>query len=632
MTSTSPLPHSLSDRESDDAIHRKLEMAAGLHRQQEIDKAEALYREILQARPAHFDAWNLLGAIALQRGEHEVAIAWIKRAIGIHPNHASSYANLGLALEACGRHADALASYQTALQLSPDLFITLHNCGKILLKFNRPAEALACFERMGELRPGDVDALVCRGTALLQLERYEEAIKDFQEILRSRPEHAQTYNNCGNAFSGLNRLVEALDCFDKALHLRPDYDMALNNRGGVLQDLGRHEEALASYEKALKFNPGNVKALNNYGVALAFFHRHEEALDYYQKALRIAPDFAQVHFNESLSRLAIGDFSSGWKKYAWRFKANGTILPVTEQPQWQGENPAGKTILLIGEQGFGDTLQFCRYATLLARAGAKVILQVPPSLRRLLARMEGVSQVVADREALPSFDAWSPLLSLPQHFHTTLDSIPAQLPYLQADEGDVASWNACLLQDGLHAQRRIGLVWAGNARVECRNALLTNLDTRRSMRLEQMSAFSKAPGAVFYSLQKGEPAAQSKEPPPSMRFFDHTERLNDFADTAALIMCLDLVISVDTSVAHLAGALGKPVWLLSRYDSCWRWLRGRTHSPWYPNMRIFRQPAPGEWAPVIDEAARALDVRGNSPRPGPESAGREPAGVSVDKG
>jgi tetratricopeptide (TPR) repeat protein len=540
------------------------------------------------------------------RGDHDAAIARIRHAIGINPDHASAHSNLGAAFEARGRLADALDSYQSALRLQPDSPTVLQSSGKILLQLDCPAEALTYFERLLTWRPEDVALLFCKANALLGAERYEDAITAFQQVLRNQPDHAQAYNNCGNAYGKLNRLAEALECYDKALQCKPDYDMALNNRAGILQDLNRHDEALASYEEALEINPDNAKTLNNFGVALAYFHRHEEALTCYEKASRIAPDFATVHFNESLSRLAMGDFLSGWKKYAWRFKANGTAFPAAEQALWQGQNPSGKTLLLVSEQGLGDTLQFCRYALPLARTGARVMLQVPASLQRLLARMEGVTQVAVPGETLPAFDAWSPLLSLPQYFHTTLDSIPAQVPYLRANEKDMAFWHTCLEQDGTLQTMRVGLVWAGNARRECGNTLLTNTDARRSMRLQHMAAFARTPHTAFYSLQKGEQAAQAGEPPPSMRFFDHTDRLNDFADTAALIMCLDLVISVDTSVAHLAGALGKPVWLLSRFDSCWRWLRGRNDSPWYPTMRIFRQPAPGKWDQVIDEVAGEL--------------------------
>lgn len=348
-----------------------------------------------------------------------------------------------------------------------------------------------------------------------------------------------------------------------------------------------------------------MRLYNNLGGALSDLGRPAEALACYDRALAIRPDDVSAHFGRSRPLLLRGEYAEGWREFEWR-RRGGTAEAIKlrgfAQPQWQGEDVAGKTLLLHAEQGFGDTLQFCRYASLVG-ATARVILEVQPPLVRLCSSLAGVAQVVARGEPPPAFDLHCPLMSLPLAVGTTLDTIPSEVPYLAADPELVAGWRERLAGlDGL----QVGLVWAGSLRPEPE---LSAIDRRRSITLAMMAPLGEASGVSFISLQKREPGAQSANAELGLALHDFTANLQDFADTAALIEALDLVISVDTSVAHLAGALGKPIWLLNRFDTCWRWLLDRDDSPWYPQLRQFRQPRPGDWNSALHAARDALQRR-----------------------
>jgi hypothetical protein len=358
---------------------------------------------------------------------------------------------------------------------------------------------------------------------------------------------------------------------------------------------------VAFHRRALELKPENANAQLNLGEALQRQGRIADAQAAYRRALDINPRLRQARFNLSLVELLLGDLRAGWTSYEARWDVYGRTHPAFSRPQWQGGSLAGKTILLHREQGLGDTLQFARYATLVARRGGRVVLETQKELLRLLASLEGVHQLVASGEPLPHFDVHSPLMSLPRVFETTLETIPAEIPYLHAVDSEAQAWAFRL---GSRRCLRVGLVWAGNARKDDPAASL--VDRRRSIQFAQLGPLGQIPGIEFYSLQKGPPAEQASQPGHGLCVIDHTVELRDFADTAALVANLDLVISVDTSVAHLVGAMGKPVWMLSRFDGCWRWLRDRPDSPWYPTLRIFRQARPDSWEDVIDNVRGAL--------------------------
>jgi hypothetical protein len=390
----------------------------------------------------------------------------------------------------------------------------------------------------------------------------------------------------------------------------------------VLNELGRPAEAEGVLRAALEAQPGSPGVLNNLGIALFAQGRLSKAEASYREALGRRPDFADAHNNLGIVLLAAGRFEEGWEEHEWRWKARHMAGGARgfSAPLWSGEVLGeGGVLLLHAEQGLGDTLQFCRYAPL-AAARARVVLEVQAPLARLLSSLPGVSQVIARGEALPAFDAQAPLLSLPRAFGTTIETVPARVPYLAADPDQAAAWGRRLAAlPGL----KVGLCWAGEPRAGFPE--LAAIDARRSISLAALAPLAKVAGVSFVSLQKGAPAAQAADPPPPMALFDYTAELADFADTAALVENLDLVISVDTSVAHLAGAMARPVWLLNRFDTCWRWLLDRQDSPWYPTLRLFRQTTPGDWTSVIADLRQALHTLAQTQ----EAGARLPSGRAV---
>jgi Flp pilus assembly protein TadD len=500
--------------------------------------------------------------------------------------------------------AEAEVGYRRVLAAQPNHADALHLLGIIAHQMRRDSLALELIDKALALKPNSADVVNNRGNALAELKRYDEALASYDKALALKPDYAEAFNNRGVALQELRRLDEALASYDQALALRPDYAEAFNKRGYALHDLDRLDEALASYDKAVALKPDLAEAFNNRGVTLQQQNRIDEALASYREALRLRPNFVQAHSNLGYALLLAGRFEEGWKEHEWRWKTEHMSgetrdFPV---PLWCGEAIGDRVILLHAEQGFGDTLQFCRYVPQIA-AGARTVLEVQAPLVRLLSRLPGITKIVARGDGLPSFDLHCPLLSLPRTLGTTLDNTPAAMPYLAADPTRAANWRRRLAGiaglDGL----RVGLVWAGGERVKWKTSAV---DHRRSVALNAMAPLGEASRVSFVSLQKGGPAAQAATPPHGMALHDFTADLHDFEDTAALIDGLDLVISVDTAVAHLAGALGKPVWLLNRFDSCWRWLLNRDDSPWYPLLRQFRQPSPGDWNSVIRCARDAL--------------------------
>ena len=529
---------------------------------------------ILNINPRHFDSLNLLGAIAAQTGDYQAAVNLIGKAIAVNPNVATSYNNLGNAL----------------------------------LDLKRQEEALACFEKALALRPDIADAYYNRGNALRELKRLDEALASYDKALALRPDCAEAYNNRGNVLLNLKRLDEALADFDRALALRPDIADAYYNRGNTLRELKRLDEALADYNRALALKPECADALCNRGIALQELSHLDAAIADYDRAIAIKPDFADAYLNKSLALLLGGDFGKGWELYEWRWFIAKTALKqsLIYRPLWLGvESLKDKTILLHSEQGMGDTIQFCRYATLVAQLGATVLLEVQPPLLELLKGLDGVCQVVAEGETLPPFDYHCPLMSLPLAFRTTIGTIPADIPYLKADPRKAAYWHTKL---SAHTKPRVGLVWSGGFRPNQPEVWVIN--ERRNIPLELISRIN-SPEFDFYSLQKGEPAEsellrRKQEVWPETNFFNFAQELNDFSDTAALIENLDLVLCVDTSTAHLAAAMGKPVWILNRFDSCWRWLLDRDDSPWYPTAKLYRQQRMGDWESVLDQVKTDL--------------------------
>jgi tetratricopeptide (TPR) repeat protein len=571
-----------------------------------LDEALASYDRALALRPDYAEALSNRGNTLQLLRRFDEALASYDRAITQRPDYVEALLNRGNTLKELQHYDEALASYARVLAIDPKSAQAHGNCGAVLHELQRFDEALASCDRALALRPDLAELHAIRGNALCGLKRYEEALVSYDRALALRPAIAEVHYNRGNVLHELRRFEEALASHDRALTLRPDYVEAHYNRGNALHLLKRFEEALTSYQRALALRPDHAEAIANRGATLHDLKRYDEALESYERALTLRPDFADAHYNEAICRLLLGDFDRGWKKHEWRWRtaqlknAKRNFL----RPLWLGsEEIEGRTILLHAEQGLGDTIQFCRYVPLLAGRGARVILEVQKPLRELMTTLSGAVQVVSRGDPLPPFDLHCPLLSLPLAMATRLETIPSAAPYLAAGESKTGTWQKRL---GADEKPRIGIVWAGSPRKELPGA--NRIDSQRSIAFDQLAPLFQIAECAFYSLQKGDDAVrQLRASSWRHAVVDWTDDLQDFSDTAALMENLDLIVSVDTSVAHLAGALGKPFWLLNRYNTCWRWLADREDSPWYPTARLFRQDSSREWAPVIARAAEALD-------------------------
>jgi Flp pilus assembly protein TadD len=440
--------------------------------------------------------------------------------------------------------------------------------------------------------PRDADALHLLGMIAGMAGRQDAAEGLLRQAVQLRPDSGDILAALGTTLFQCDRLGEAEQVYQRTLELSPDNFIARHNMGVIQQRVGNFPASAAHFKRATELAADNALAHLNLGAVLRDLDRIDESIAHVQQALRIDPNMGHAHMQLAWAWLLRGDFERGWREYEWRWRCPGAKFPQFPQPVWDGMPIHGKTIMLHAEQGLGDSIQFVRYASLLARPGAKVIVYCPQSLQKLLATAPGVAQAIIDARKLGAFDCWCPMLSLPLRFGTNLATMPAELPYLSPDPALSAKWADVMAGDprGL----RVGLCWAGNR--------ANYNDVNRSIPLEMLSLLGRVPDVVFYSLQVG---ADSPATPP-FAMIDRTSQIKDFADTAALVSRLDLVISVDTAVAHLAGALGKPVWLLVPFAPDWRWLLERPDSPWYPTMRIFRKRPTEPWPPLIDRVAVEL--------------------------
>ena len=482
------------------------------------------------------------------------------------------------------------------LEYRGDDFDALHLFGFIHLQRRRNVEAIGFLTKAVKVNATSIDALSNLGLAFQNAGRLEEAIAQYRNALALTPRHPEILYNLGNAFLALDRITEALASYDEVLAVDPSHVGARVNRGNTLLRFNRPADALASYDHALALMPDHPQILTNRGHALRRLDRPQEALASLNAALEKSPDFAEAHFEAGLAHLTLGDFKAGWKAYEWRWKTGAFAdkRRAFRQPLWLGNAPlSGKTILLHAEQGFGDTLQFIRYAPLLKDSAAHVVCEVQPELMPLLAQLDGI-EVVAKGAVLPPFDLHCPLLSLPLAFGTEPATIPAPGPYLGAPAARVAHWRDRLPPGGFRA----GFVWSGSR--------AHKNDANRSIALSELSSmFASLPFACF-SLQREMRDADREVLQRLPKLIDLGPELSDFAETAAVISLLDVVVSVDTAVAHLAGALGKPVVILLPHAADFRWMRERNDTPWYRSAKLVRQPAFGDWNSAIGRLADEL--------------------------
>ncbi len=539
-----------------------LNEAVALQRQGQLREAEKIYSRVLKATPDNFDALNLLGAVKLQQGHIGEAQRLLVAAVKANPRAAGAWCNLGQALHALKRAPEALECLDKARALAPDDVNILNQHANVLVSFARPQEALAEFQQVLTRVPNHVEARLNSGLARAMLGFPEQALADFDAALQFAPGHPGAHYNRGVALLKVGRYVEAVEANDRVLAIAPEHPTAWLNRGRALMQLNRIDEAIANYS---------------------------EALD-------IRKDYADAHFNNALALLTRGDYAHGFREYEWRWRRTGMPPQRSRgKPLWLGEySLTRKTVLLHAEQGLGDTIQFARYAPLLAARGAKVLLEVPAELKTLMSRLDGAAAVIAPGEAAPPFDVDCPLGSLPLALHTEPGAVPAQIPYLAADEVQVEKWSARL---GALPRPRIAIAWSGNPNHDN--------DRNRSIAFARLAPLFAAP-AGFVGIQRDVRTEDAAPLAGEKRLTHIGGELEDFSDTAAVLALCDLVIAVDTAAAHLAGAMGRPVWVLVPFAPDWRWTRDGETTPWYPTARLFRQTSLGDWDSVIERVAQEL--------------------------
>jgi tetratricopeptide (TPR) repeat protein len=541
-------------------------LAAQQHQAGNVVQAEQICRQILQAVPNHADAHHLLGILAYQAGRFDQAVTSVRQAVALQPHAAHYHFNLGLIYDALGRLEEARICFHDAVQLQPAFAEGWCNLANVLKRQQKLDEASACYRQALVFKRDYPDACNNLGSVLALQNKLEEAITWYREALRLNTQMQAAYFNWGTALAQQDKLDEAARCYEQALAIDPHYAAARANLGHVRHELGQLGEALACFDQVL----------------------------------RAEPQRAETHYNRALVLLLLGDWAKGWPEYEWRWQTKFFPRPEFHQPRWDGSPLAGRTLLVVAEQGLGDTLHFVRYVLLLRQAGERVILQCQPPLLPLLAGCMEKEHLIAQGEPVPAFDVYAPLLSLPALLGTTgPSSVPAAVPYLNADAELIEYWRRIL---GPHRGLRVGIAWQG--------APTFRGDSRRSIPLAQFAPLARMPGVQLISLQKGPGTEQLSARTDQFPVLDLGSRLDEvsgaFMDTAAVMKNLDLVISSDTAVPHLAGALGLPVWMALSAVPDWRWLLRREDSPWYPTVRLFRQTRFGQWDDVFQHMAEQL--------------------------
>lgn len=574
--------------------------AMALEQSGHYDEALASYRMVVNLKPDLVNAYVNIGNILKNLQRPEEALTNYNKALALKPDFIEVYNNRGNVLMDLQRYEDALGSYQKAIDLRPDFALAYSNIGNLFNQLGRYSEALTKYEEAIALNPQDADTWNNRGLLLQdRFKRYQEALASFDKVIEIAPDFAEGHYNRGVLFSRMKRYEDAIESYEKAIALRPNYAIAYNNRANALRELRRYDEALSNFNTAITLNPQLAEAYYSRGVLLTDLTKFDEAMTDYETAIAITPDYPEANYNMSFLKLLTGNFEEGWTLYEWRWRTEHAEVNYEDYKRglWLGEQPiAGKIILIRTEQGLGDFIHFVRYVPLVEAQGAKVILETPAALVPLMRTLNGTFTIVTKGDVLPNFDLRCPIMSLPLVFKTTLETIPATIPYLKADSGRQLIWRERL---GPKSKPRIGLVWSGNP--QHKN------DHNRSIPLRLLKPLFEL-DVEFHSLQvevRSEDQASLAELP----IHTHSEALHDFADTAALVSELDAVIAVDTSVTHLAGALGKPIWILLPCVPDFRWLLGRNDSPWYPTARLFRQTALGDWEGVIQNVVAELRLQ-----------------------
>lgn len=606
-------------------------LRAGLahHQAGRLTEAEAAYREALAGDPNQAKALYLLGVLRTSEGRLDEAVALLEKAVATAPEDTDARFNLGNAFYRKGDLQAALAQYRIVVEQRPGYAEVFANIGRVHQDLGNIEAAIEACRIAVARKPALVEGHTNLGLALLAADRIPEALEALRTALARQPQSAAAHANLANALTRARQHAEAAEAARAALARDPNLADAYVTLGAALRELGRADDAVtalrravalapdnapahanlgnalleqdevggaeAAFRRAIELDPGLAAAYSGLGYLLTNARRFPEAIAACEHAVALRPDFADAHWNQGFAYLLAGDFEHGWEKYEWRKRhpRYAAAYRSFDAPTWEGEDIAGRTLLIHAEQGLGDSIQFIRYAEPLAARGARVIVACDRALIALFKRVRGVTDAVDKNGAMPPFDLWVDQMSLPRVTRTRLESIPTPGPYLSADPARVAAWKS-ELPDGL----KIGLVWAGNP--EHSN------DRRRSMPVEAVRPLVAVRGPTFVSLQVGVRSREVERLAPAS-ILDVTPRLTSFMETAAVVDSLDLVIAVDTAVTHLAGAMGKPAWTLIPFDPDWRWVVARPDdTPWYPSMRLFRQPRTGDWADVVARVTAAV--------------------------
>jgi Flp pilus assembly protein TadD/ADP-heptose:LPS heptosyltransferase/glycosyltransferase involved in cell wall biosynthesis len=543
---------------------------------------------------------NDLGAALQMQGKLEEAASHYRQAIALQPNDARAYANLGRLLRSQGKLEAAIFHLRKAFVLDPN-FASIHqSLGLAFLEQGSLELANAHSQQAAALEPNDPNAYYSLGLVLEKQDKLEAAIVSYQRAIALAPNHIMALTNLGNVLQEQGKLEKSIHSLQEALALSPNNAVIHHSLGLALVEQGNWEQAIVHLHRKIALEPEAVSAHCLLGRALWLQGNHTQAIDSYRQAIQLEPDHAETHMDLACALLSMGDFHNGFSEYEWRWQTQQFPPRSLAQPLWNGSSLKGKTILLHHEGGFGDAIQFIRYVSLVSAYEGQIIVECPAALKRLLTEVSGIEQLIVLGEALPEFQVYAPLLSLPHILGTTLETIPAQIPYLTPPAS-----HSFKLEQAPGTRLKVGLVWASGYKTK-RN-LVKDYQTR-SCPLSVFTTLLTVTAISFYSLQVGCNAADIAQLEDNDQIQDLSCQIEDFADTAALIDQMDLVISVDTAVAHLAGALGKPVWVLLPFAADWRWMRDRQDSPWYPTMRLFRQSQPGDWEGVIDRVTEALKL------------------------
>lgn len=581
-------------------INSAMESAVRYHQSGHLQEAKNIYKKILGLNPNHPDLLHLLGFIAFQQDNNDEAADLIKKAIQNYPGNPIYHNSLGLALKGQGNSDEAVLCFQKALEIKPAYAEAYNNLAITLQEQGEIDKAVTFYQKALELEPNDINAYYNMGIALNALGKTEEAISCFKKVTSINPLDAEACTKLGNIFKERGRTTEAIIYYKKALHLKPNNPKAYVDLGGAFYQQDELEKAITCCKKALDLDSQYVDAHYNLGITLEALGQIEDAIEEYNQVLRINPRHTDANWNRSLAYLLTENFAEGWTGYEQRIREKdwANVYPYKYKlPRWNGSSFEGKRLFVHDEQGVGDTLQFIRYLPMAKEKGGTIVFETNRALFGLLNDFYGIDMLTergSNGQPVIECDCFIPLLSLPRIFKTTLNTIPANVPYLHAEPQKVSYWRNRVTGP----EFKVGIAWRGNPNHK--------KDQLRSCALDYFAPLGSIPGIRLYGLQKGETASEEKIFAYELGIINHGEELRDFSDTAGLIENLDLVISVDTAVAHLSGAMGKQVWTLLPFVPDWRWMLYRKDSPWYPTMRLFRQSKRGDWVSVFKNVESAL--------------------------